>query len=31
MFAYFCVDKQSAEGKLVLNRIVRLKEDAKKG
>jgi glutaminyl-tRNA synthetase len=29
--AYFCVDKQSAEGKLVLNRIVSLKEDAKKG
>lgn len=29
--AYFCVDEETEEGKLVLNRIVSLKEDAKKG
>ena len=29
--AYFCVDKGTEEGKLVLNRIVSLKEDPKKG
>jgi glutaminyl-tRNA synthetase len=29
--AYFCVDRDTEEGKLVLNRIVSLKEDPKKG
>jgi len=29
--AYFCVDRDTEEGNLVLNRIVSLKEDAKKG
>jgi glutaminyl-tRNA synthetase len=29
--AYFCIDKETEEGKLVLNRIVSLKEDPKKG
>lgn len=29
--AYFCVDRDAEEGKLVLNRIVSLKEDLKKG
>lgn len=29
--AYFCVDKETEGGKLVLNRIVSLKEDPKKG
>lgn len=29
--AYFCVDKDTEDGKLVLNRILSLKEDPKKG
>ena len=29
--AYFCVDQNAEQGKLVLNRIVSLKEDSKKG